>query len=233
MSDEITRLRRVYRDYQKDAARRAEWSPRNPGNAFILDEKKVVLRSYLRKFDLIPLVGRRVLDVGCGSGHSFASLLEFGAAPRDLFGVDLLESRVSDARAHYPRSNFACGNAEHLDFGSGHFDLVIAFTLFSSILDDRMSCRLAEEIRRVLKVGGAVIWYDLRYDNPWNPNVRGVPRREIANLFPDLTRHLRPVTLMPQIARRLGPATKILYPILSGVPFLRTHYVGLLRSKDR
>jgi len=36
-------------------------------------------------------------------------------------------------------------------------------------------------------------------------------------------------TLIPPIARRLGPTTPVLYPILESIPFLRSHLIGRLR----
>jgi ubiquinone/menaquinone biosynthesis C-methylase UbiE len=159
------------------------------------------------------------------------TFLALGASPEDLFGVDLLEERVREARRRYSESKFTCGSAEQLDFPNSHFDLASAFTVFSSILDDSMSRQVALEMRRVLKPGGAVVWYDMRYSNPWNPNVRGMTSRAIMELFPDFDHHLRSVTVVPQVARRLGATTSLLYPFLNSFPFLRTHYIGLLLFK--
>jgi len=39
---------------------------------------------------------------------------------------------------------------------------------------------------------------------------------------------LRSLTLLPPLARRLGPWTEALYPLLGLCPWLRTHLVGLL-----
>jgi hypothetical protein len=80
----------------------------------------------------------------------------------------------------------------------------------------------------VLRPGGAVLWYDFRYGNPRNPNVRGLRRAEIAALFPGFDERLELVTLMPQLARRLGRITSVAYPALARLRPLRTHYVGLL-----
>ena len=125
-------------------------------------------------------------------------------------------------------ASFCRANAEQLGFPDGAFDLVLLFTVFTSILDDRMARSVAREVERVLKPGGAVVWYDFRYDNPWNPNVRGMTKATIRSLFADFELKLQMVTLLPPLARRLGRATSILYPVLAAVPLLRTHYLGLL-----
>jgi len=38
------------------------------------------------------------------------------------------------------------------------------------------------------------------------------------------------VTLLPPLARRLGPATPLAYPVLAALPPLRSHLIGLLRK---
>ncbi len=226
--DEVQRIQRVYQGYQESGAATTRWDKRNPGNRAIVAERQSAVRRLLRDRGWLPLTDRRVLEVGCGAGAELARLLELGAEPKNLYGVDLLAERISDARARYPGLHFGVANAEHLGFPDSHFDLVMAFTLFSSILDGVMARQIATEIVRVLKPGGAVLWYDFRYDNPRNPNVRGVPRPRIEALFPESQLRLRSTTLLPPLARRLGRATPLIYPMLAIVPLLRTHYVGLV-----
>jgi len=61
--------------------------------------------------------------------------------------------------------------------------------------------------------------------------VRGVSASRVRELFPQLDGRLHPVTLLPPLARRLGPATSTLYPVLGAVPPLRSHLLGVLRKK--
>ena len=225
---EVRRLEQVYRGYRASPAFRVRWDDRNPGNAAIRREREGTAERLLTDHCFVPLEGRTALEVGCGSGQTLARFTNLGARPGDLFGVDLLPDRVNEARERYPEINFHCANAEALDFPGRHFDLVILSTVFSSILDNGMASNVAHEVRRVLKPGGAVLWYDFRYNNPRNPNVRGMTLSRIKYLFPDLTADLRPVTVLPPLARRLGPLTPLLYPLLSRIPPLRTHYLGLL-----
>jgi ubiquinone/menaquinone biosynthesis C-methylase UbiE len=140
----------------------------------------------------------------------------------------LLPERIAEVRQRCPDLHFQCANAEQLEFPEASFDLVLLFTVFSSILDGQMARNVACEVTRVLKPGGAVLWYDFRYDNPRNPNVRGMTRRHIGTLFPGFQMHLHTITLFPALARRLGHLTSLLYPVLAAMPPLRTHYLGLL-----
>jgi hypothetical protein len=87
---------------------------------------------------------------------------------------------------------------------------------------------VASEVRRVLRPGGALLWYDFRVGNPWNPHVRAMSRRSIRALFPGWRGSFRLVTLLPPLARRLGSLTPVFYPVLGTLPPLRTHWAGLL-----
>lgn len=224
-SDEVERLAKVYQVYQQDPAAQARWAAADPGNRWIAKERAYGIARSVSPF--MPLQGRLILDIGCGHGGVLASLIDLGAQPHNLYGIDLLPERIEAARRAYPNIHFSCGNAEHLDFPDALFDLVLLFTVLSSILDDRMAHNLANEVRRVLKPGGAVLWYDFRYNNPWNPHVRGMTKNHIGRFFPGFEMHLRTITLLPPLARRLGRLTPVLYPLLAAIPPLRTHYLGL------
>lgn len=225
---ETDRIARAFEDLEQRAG--ARWSGANRGNRAILAERRVLTRRLLGGAGWIPLGERTVLEVGSGHGSELAWLRELGASSTRLVGVDLLPDRVAVARTTYPEIDFRVGNAEHLDFADAGFDLVMALTVFSSIFDAAMAANIAAEICRVLKPGGALLWYDVRYDSNTNRNVRAVRARRVRALFPDLTGGLASVTLLPPLARRLGPMTGIGYPVLSRVPPLRSHLLGLLRK---
>ncbi len=226
---ETDRIARAYRELEANANSR--WDLRNAGNQLILAERRRLARGLLDEAGWIPLSDRRVLEVGCGRGSELAWLLELGAAPSMLVGVDLLPDRVAAARAAYPQLEFRVGNAEHLDFPDGSFDLLMAFTVFSSILDPVMARNVALEIDRLLRPGGGLLWYDFRYNSPANRHVRGVDRhRVVGELFPGLKGKLHATTVLPPLVRRLGPLTAAAYPALASVPALRSHLMGLLRK---
>jgi hypothetical protein len=104
----------------------------------------------------------------------------------------------------------------------------VLFTVFTSILDPKMATNIAGEIARVLRPSAAILWYDFRFNNPFNHHVRGMTRKSISQLFPEFHFQLKPITLLPPLARRMGPMTHFFYPPLARLPFLRTHYLGLL-----
>lgn len=225
---EVERLKRVYRTYRESEAIQAQWDSGNPGNRAILGERQEIVEQLLKTQGFLPLSNRRVLEIGCGSGNVLASFLIWGARPENLYGIDLLPDRIEKAQRLYPNFHFRSANAEKLDFPDDYFHLLLFFTVFSSILDEEMAHNVAREAIRVLRPNGAILWYDFRYNNPRNPYVRGMTRRDIRRLFPGFELHLKTITLLPPLSRRLGRLTPVLYPLLAAIPPLRTHYLGLL-----
>jgi ubiquinone/menaquinone biosynthesis C-methylase UbiE len=227
---EQSRIREVYERYQRAGVAKSKWSKSNVGNQCIVEERLRLLRRMLVNSGHTDLRDLNILDVGCGGGDLIASLHGFGAESNRLFGVDLIPGRVTDARKANPDVGFVAANAEYLPFPDRYFDLVSVFTVFTSILDPTMAKNVAREVARVLKSDGILIWYDFRFDSPSNRNVRGIGRNEVRSLFPNADYDIRSVTLLPPLARRLGRATKTLYPILSALPPLRSHYLAFIRK---
>ncbi len=193
-------------------------------------------RHYERHIDSIPDRDRtdvKLLEVGCGTGGKLLRLIDLGLSPGNLTGVELLEEAAASARSRLPEAcTIIQGDACNIEADDGSFDIVFASTVFSSILDDAMQQSLAEEMWRLVRPGGAVLWYDFVYDNPRNPDVRGVSRSRVLELFPEASANFRRVTLAPPIGRRINRLGVIGYRILNTVPLLRSHIVGwLARSK--
>ena len=197
---EVDRLKLVYQEYGERGLGKTKWSLTNRGNRVIRRERERKLEQLLQRAGFLPLGQRRILDVGCGTGETLAGFKAWGARPDNLFGVDLLADRIRRARENFPAMNFQEANAEALPFANGFFDLVTVFTVFTSILDPQMTRNLSREINRVLRSGGAVVWYDFRMNNPFNPNVRGISHKVICNLFPEFDARLSSLTLMPPLS---------------------------------
>lgn len=230
-SSEERRLKEVYRGYSEDGRMSGRWSSANPGNQAMVRERRQVIHKLFSVCGFADLGQCAILDIGCGTGGELFSLTQWGADPHRLHGVDLLPDRISLARKNYPEIDFICGNAESLEYADGTFDLVMLFTVFSSIMEETMAHGIANEIRRVLKTKGGVLIYDFCFKNPYNRNVRGINSRDLTRYFPGYQLHARSVTLLPPLARKLGGWTDRLYPILAAIPFLRTHQVTLLLKK--
>jgi len=223
-SDEACRIKAVYdereRTYRRDLS--------NPGWRRLFAERDAALAAILRDQFKRPLSELRVLDVGCGYGTLLRWFQDQGADPAALVGVDLLAHRVKAARERYPELTFIEANAEQLPVPDSYFDLVLAFTVFSSILNDDVARNVAASISRAVASGGAVVWYDIRFPNPWNRHVRALPKSRIRKLFPYFRLELRSLTLLPPVAFRLGGMSETLYGPLAAIPLFRSHYLGLV-----
>jgi ubiquinone/menaquinone biosynthesis C-methylase UbiE len=177
------------------------------------------------------LAGKKILEIGCGNGDLLRDFINWGARPENVLGVELLSDRVAEATRLAPKAvEIHQGNAAILSFSSATFDIVVQSTVFTSVLDPAMKRQMASEMSRVLKPDGLILWYDYHMDNPRNSDVRGVRRREIQMLFPNCDIRLQRITLAPPIARTLAPYCWTICYLLSKVPWLCTHYLGVIHK---
>lgn len=229
-AEEPARIRNAYEQ------RRA----RHLGRRYAITEGGNVLRTEEVQHRMLRLIaGRfgfdlsriRILEVGCGSGYWLRQLIQWGAPPANLSGIDLLPERIAMAKELCPQAvDLECGDASILRFRDASFDVVLQFTVFTSILDAAMKKAMGREILRVLKPGGCVLWYDFFLDNPSNADVKGISRKEIRGLFPDCRVQLERVTLAPPLGRMLGKISPSVYRAVSAVKVLCTHYLGLIEK---
>jgi len=207
------------------------YSMTNPGQLYMLQERERRVLSLLRKNRSAILSTGRILDVGCGTGLWIRDLIRWGVNPARIAGVELLRERASEARRLCPAEvSIFCGNATTLAFPEHTFDLVIQSTVFTSILTREVQQDLAREMLRVLKPDGFILWYDFHMNNPGNADVRGVTSHEIRTLFPRCQVQLSRITLAPPLVRILAPVSWMACHLLSLVPFLCTHYLGIIRK---
>ena len=181
-----------------------------------------------------PLHDKRVLDVGCGGGGDLLLFVRLGFAPSNLTGCELLEERAAVARRKLPAEvTVATGDALELSFEPGSFDIVLQSTVFTSLLDERFRERLAARMWSLVRPGGAVLWYDFAYDNPRNPDVRGVRLARVRELFPEGKVRAWRVLLAPPLARAVTRIHPALYGLLGAIPPLRTHLVCRITKPER
>lgn len=198
---------------------------------FTMHQRERHVLSLLKQYGLAErLPSLKILDLGCGNGSWLRDLLKWGARGEHLFGIDLLPQRVEQARRLCPAAVVLQeGNAATLDFPDASFDVVLQATVFTSILDACLRERVATEMLRVLKPDGSILWYDFQFNNPRNPDVRGVKKDEIRRLFPSCDIRLERTTLAPPLARTIAPLSWSAARWLEKMPWLRTHYLGIIR----
>ena len=127
----------------------------------------------------------KVLEIGCGGGANILQFLRWGFLPENIKGNELLADRCAEARRILPASvEIIEGDACALCLPDRSFDIVMASTVLTSILDKSFRVKLAKKMWSLVKPGGAVLWYDFIYNNPSNADVTAIPRREVLELFP-------------------------------------------------
>lgn len=182
----LAELKAIYR--ARDAAmpwadRRSNiYHPRHPLGRIFRRHNQDVLVEALNRVD-IELDTIRILDVGSGYGHSMRYLIELGADPARLAGVELTGERVRAAAWANPRPAWLQGDGASLPFAAASFDLVLQVVVFSSVLDGGLRARIASEMRRVLQRRGHVLWIDRK--RPISGRLAGFSRRHVLDLFPD------------------------------------------------
>jgi len=98
------------------------------------------------------LRGRRVLELGCGTGRLAAALTERAAAR--VWAVDASPEMLDVAVARAPRVAFRRADAERLPFKPGAFERAVA-NLVVHVLDRP---RAFAEVRRVLRPDGRFVF---------------------------------------------------------------------------
>jgi ubiquinone/menaquinone biosynthesis C-methylase UbiE len=229
-NDDLARLRDEYARRQQAAGER--YSLFNAGQLFLIQQRQRALLALLRREGFAPLASKRILELGCGSGGVLRELLWYGATPATLHGAELLDWRLAEARRATPHLPLVNADGQHLPYRDTCFDLVAQFTVFSSILDEQIKRRVAAEMRRVLRPGGLILWYDF-WTNPLNPQTRGLRKAEIRALFPGCQFVFQRITLAAPLARWFGPYSWLACYLLERLRLFNTHYLVAIRPQSR
>ena len=107
-------------------------------------------------------LGRRALELGCGTGVFLERVARGGAL---LFGLDLSQDLLARARARVgalPNVRLTCGNAEQMPYPDGCFDAVYG----SSVLHHLDLERALRDVFRVLRPGGLMVFTEPNILNP-------------------------------------------------------------------
>jgi SAM-dependent methyltransferase len=121
-----------------------------------------VERSVLRQMGLVD--GMFVIDLGCGSGRLAHALgREFTI---DYLGIDIVASLLDYAKTKSPPNfRFLMHRELTLPENDNTADIICAFSLFTHLLHTESYIYL-EEMRRVLKPGGKIIFSFLEFAAP-------------------------------------------------------------------
>jgi SAM-dependent methyltransferase len=208
------------------ARKRRAWDIHNPGNQAIREE----LVDHATAAAAAAIAGDRpLLDAGCGSGWWLRRLAGAGVAPARLHGIDVREAPVAAASEAVPGADVRRGDVRALPWGDDTFAAAFAFTLLSSLPSAGAVREAVAECVRVLAPGGVLVVWEPRVPTPLNRATRLIRGRELARAAGVPTRGTT-VTVLPPVARRLGPAAPAWYPRLARIRLLRSHRLHVLRT---
>ena len=228
---EAERIRRVFAD-RSARGLGARYRAYHPDVLIALHQIERFLLTGLRARGWSDLRRLEVLDVGCGSGGTLLRLISQDVDPANAHGIDIREDAISRARSRLPTVDLRAGSAAQLPYASGSMDLVLQFTMISSVLDPRLRAAVAAEMSRVVVPRGLIVSYDFRI-NPLNAETRAVPRRELRTLFPGHHIDVRHVTLAPPIARLVAPRSYAIATALQALAPLCSHLLAFISPPRR
>jgi len=229
--NDLERLKTEYHNREVRLQESDIYSSFNTAYLFAIQQRQRAVVDLLRKQGIQSLMRMSILEVGSGNGDVLQELMAHRVESRKLHGVELLPDRLSNAQRRFPGVNFAAVDAQALPYADQKFDLVLQFTVFSSILDSAIKANIAREMLRVVKKqGGLILWYDF-WLNPTNPQTRGIRKAEITELFPNCDYDFRRITLAPPVARKLVPISWSIGALLEKFSFLNTHYLVAIRPR--
>jgi ubiquinone/menaquinone biosynthesis C-methylase UbiE len=226
--DDLSRLRLEYEDRKRRLAESDLYSWSNPAYLFAIQQRQRAIVGALRRHGLTDLSGCRLLEVGCGRGGVLKEFLNFGMLPQNLYGLDLLPDRLSEAGACLQGQVLVQADGQAIPYPEHSFDLVLQFTALSSVLDARIRQAVCGEMLRVLRPGGVILWYDF-WLNPTNPQTHGLRPAEIRLLFPGCPVEFHRITLAPPLARRVAPISWTLAHVLENLWIFNSHYLAVIQ----
>jgi len=123
--------------------------------------------SEVRKFAEMIEESEKVLDLGAGTGHKTAFLCT--ATKGDIYACDICEEFVEELRKLIGFKAFKCDVRDLGDVPDNYFDKVLCWHVLMFIPKEDLD-RAIEEIKRITKDGGVVLYGFYRVKSALNPD---------------------------------------------------------------
>ena len=150
MTGQLARIREQPREVLEDIAKSMNVRASEPA-------MQTICARYMTQITLPKRA--RILEVGCGNGAATKLIMEH-LRPAQLVGIDPSSAFIdmaSETFAGEPRISFAVGDAVATGQADAFFDLVIAHTVYSHLVNPEGALA---EANRVLKPGGQLVIFD-------------------------------------------------------------------------
>lgn len=135
----------------------------------------------------INVVGKKILDIGCGDGRNAEFLRSEGA---EVFGVETTLELTKLAAEKFPECSFHVGSNKQLPFPDDLFDMVVSWNscYYLENADDMFNLHTAE-IRRVLKNRESLILFSIPQSSNFiyvgSKTVIPLPNYEVVEIAQD------------------------------------------------
>lgn len=183
------------------------------------------VRSFLQSH--LDGVGRRILDLGCGTGHYCGRLAEAG---HSTLGIDLDPEMIAVARRNYPAADFRVADLREVGRLAGPFDLVYCIGNVAAHLPRSGLEAFLAGLAGNLPRGGKWVFQVVNWDRilghedfrfpPLKVGDEGVEfLREYRDISPD---RLRFLTRLVAPGREIFAGEVELYPVRAA-DYLRLH----------
>ncbi len=221
---ERQRIQALY--HKRDGSQRYTDSPRV--QRALRNSRNAAIAACCEELGDVPFRGR-ILDIGCGHGTQLAQLLEEGARPNSLAGLELSPERVSIARQGLQGIDIRQGCGSQLPWPDHSFDCILLSMVLSSIQSSKLQQAVAHEAQRCLVPGGLLIIYEMRRLRPFSRGLSAMPLTRLQSLFPAGRQSHRSCTLLPPLLRTLAQLPA-LCRWLHRFSFLRGHLAMVIKT---
>jgi ubiquinone/menaquinone biosynthesis C-methylase UbiE len=104
--------------------------------------------------------GKKVLELGVGNGKTLISILK--QKPKSVVAIDFSREALKECEKEFSKSasaSFIEADVTKMPFEDGSFDVIVCYYIMNN-LDEKKMTKAANEIERVLKKKGVVLFED-------------------------------------------------------------------------
>lgn len=218
-------MRTEERNYIRE---RDVWSPVNPLALFYRHMFEEELTRLFRR-ERPDLGGKKIVEAGCGYGEKTRLLIELGAEAGNIsaFDADVEVLRVAGHTIKGPVFTLTDGTT--LPYPNDTFGVAVLFLYMSVLEPASIRPRAANEITRVLRPDGYIIWYDTTEKG--GGDLWGLEPKEIESLFHGYEPELRRFGLRYRWATRTVYKSFEAARLLARTGLAKSHVIGTLKPK--